>query len=552
MIFMPSITLDKKIFIERLGKEVSDEVLSDRIPMIGTDLEGIDREEISVEIFPNRPDMLSEEGLARAMRYFMGLDKGLKEYKVNKSDYKARIDPSVKDVREYAAVAVVKGLDIDEGFVKRLMQIQEKLHTTHSRNRKSAAIGVHDLAAVRFPITYTTRGDELSFIPLDCDMEMDVKQILSNHDKGKAYAHLVQDGRYPVWLDACGKVISFPPIINGAHTTVSSSTKDLLIDITGTDENVVVQALNIIVTALAEAGGKIYSVDVEGGSYPDLSSGRMDVQIDYINRLLGLELSAEQISEHLSRMGYGSEKISDNTMTVYVPCYRTDILHPIDIAEDVAIAYGYENFESEISDASTIGGEASSSVFISRLSELLCGFGLMECKSYHLTNCRSLFERMEKQVPKEVVKTKNAVNIEFDTLRTSILPGLMKIFSENTHNEYPQDIFEIGSVVRPDKNEETNVDERTNLSAALCGRDANFSQIKAVAESIASNLGIDLVFREHDDSSYIDGRCASIWLGDVMIGELGEIHPQVLNNWSLEMPLAAIELNISAIMERIL
>ncbi len=548
---MPTVNLNKKKVLEYIGKNISDEVLSEKIPMIGTDLEGITADEISVEIFPNRPDMLCEEGFARALKGFLGLEKGLRKYDVNKSDYTATIDSSVVKVREFAVATVIKGLDIDSDFITRLMQVQEKLHTTHSRNRKSAAIGVHDLDTVSFPLRYTTKGKDFKFIPLEGKNEMTIEEILTVHPKGKAYAHLVDKDVYPVWLDAKDKVVSFPPIINGAHTTVTENTKNLLLDVTGTDEKVVLQALNIMVAMLADAGGKIYEVDVSGSKYPIIVPKLMELDISYANRLLGLELDAGSVVDYLLMMGLGAKKLSDSVVEVSIPCYRTDILHPMDLVEDIAIAYGYENFESEMSDATTVGSESQKTVFLRKVSELLVGLSYLECKSFHMTNAKTLFEKMNHEVSKDLVRTANAVNIEYDAMRDRLLSGLMKILSENTHNEYPQNLFEAGTVISHDDSSETNVSENTNIAMVSAGLTSDFSSMKAVIETFALNLDVAIGFEEHEDPSFISGRCAKLILSGVQIGVIGELHPEVLVNWGLDVPVAGAEIELSKVMDAV-
>ncbi|MBW6461616.1 MAG: phenylalanine--tRNA ligase subunit beta [DPANN group archaeon] len=548
---MPTVNLNKKKVLEYIGKNISDEVLSEKIPMIGTDLEEITADEIAVEIFPNRPDMLSEEGFARALKGFLGLEKGLRKYDVNKSDYTATIDSSVSNIREFAVATVIKGLDIDSDFIIRLMQVQEKLHTTHSRNRKSAAIGVHDFDTVSFPIRYTTKGKDFKFIPLEGKSEMTIEEILTVHPKGKAYAHLVDKDLYPVWIDAKDKVVSFPPIINGVHTTVTENTKNILLDITGTDDKVVLQALNIMVSMLSDAGGKIYEVDVSGKKYPCMVPKLMGLDINYANRLLGIELDVESAIDYLLMMGFGVKKVSGSAVEVSVPSFRTDILHPIDLVEDIAIAYGYENFESEMSDATTVGAELSKAVFLRKVSELLVGLSYLECKSFHMTNAKTLFERMNHEVSKDLVRTTNAVNIEYDALRYRLLSGLMKILSENTHNEYPQNLFEAGTVISKDDSSETNVLESTNIAMVSAGLTSDFSSMKAVIETFALNLEVAIGFEEYEDPSFISGRCAKLVLSGLQIGIVGEIHPKVLVNWGLDVPVAAAEIELSKVMDAV-
>ena len=254
-----------------LGKKRSIQELREEIPMLGVDLESIDEEKLIVEIFPNRPDMLSVEGFARALRGKLGIETGLVSPKIESSGITLKVDSSVSAVRPYVTAAVVRGITINDQNLRSLMDLQEKLHITHGRRRRKVAIGVHDLSKVAPPFTYkAVKPESVSFIPLDMSTPMNLKQILSDHPKGRDYAWTLEKAEvYPIILDINGDVLSFPPIINGELTRVTEETKDLFIDVTGTDEKAINLAVNILVHAFADMGGSIYSVDVkaspEGG-----------------------------------------------------------------------------------------------------------------------------------------------------------------------------------------------------------------------------------------------------------------------------------------------
>ncbi len=262
---MPNIELNTPELMEFLGNEFTIDELKDRIPMIGVDMERIDEEKIIVEIFPNRPDMLSVEGFSRALKGFFGIETGIVNYDIPDSGFSVAVDPKVKNIRPYIACAVIKNINFTENSLVSLMNLQEKLHVTHGRNRKKVAIGVHDLSKISSPFTYeTVKFDEIKFVPLEFTEELNLREILEKHKKGVAYAKLftgVED--YPIITDKNNEVLSFPPIINGELTKVTKDTKDLFIEITGTCELAVNQALNIVVYAAADRGGEIMSVDVK-------------------------------------------------------------------------------------------------------------------------------------------------------------------------------------------------------------------------------------------------------------------------------------------------
>ena len=261
---MPTVELDYEDFIRLLSKKYKPEELQESISMFGVDLEKIDEKSIVMEVFPNRPDILSVEGFTREMRAFLGIETGLKNYEVHDSDVEIKVHKSVENVRPYIGGAIIKDVSLDEKFLISIMNLQEKLHITHGRNRKKVAIGVHDFKKLEPPLYYTTyKGDEISFVPLDSTKKMTLEEILKEHPKGIEYSWILKNSsRYPIILDKSGEVVSFPPIINAEKTRVTLNTRDLLIEVTGTDKKAVLQALNIVVTSIAERCGKIYAVNI--------------------------------------------------------------------------------------------------------------------------------------------------------------------------------------------------------------------------------------------------------------------------------------------------
>ncbi len=423
---MPTIRMNKKRFIKLLGKRLDDDELGYYISMIGTDLEEISPEEIIVEVFPNRPDMLSEEGFARAMRYFLGIDDKIKMYKVNESSYHAYVDKDIS--RKFVGCAVVKDVDFDENAFRSLIELQEKLHITHGRKRSIASIGVHNLDVIEFPITYKRVNENFSFIPLGYDKEMTMKEILEKHEKGRQYKHLVKS--YEVWVDNKGDVLAFPPVINAQYTAIDENTQNFFIDVTGTNKRVVEEVLNIVVTHLLELDGETYKVYVNNSPYPILEYRQKTIDIDYVNKLLGLNLSHNYIKDLLLKMGIGFKYKDEKRFNVLIPPYRTDILHDMDIVEDIAISYGYDKFSSTLPNIFTISKVSYKTKFENILRDIFIGLGALEVITYHLSNENILYKNMiiKKYTPIKVI---HPMNEEYDTLRNSIFPLLLDFLSKN-------------------------------------------------------------------------------------------------------------------------
>src|SRR3989344_5625300 len=536
---MPTVNLNRKEVENLVGKKLDLAKLKDRISMLGTDLDDITDDEIIVEIFPNRPDMLSEQGFSRALSSFIGIKPGLRDYKVKKSNDKVIIENSVKEVRPFTACAIVKNLKFDEENIKSIIQIQEKLHIGFGRNRRKAAIGIYPLEKIKFPVKFIALPpEEIKFIPLESLEEMNGKEILEKHPTGKEYAHLLnKNDKYPLFIDANKNILSMPPIINSETVgRITDETTEVFIECSGFDFNILNKCLNIIVTALADMNGEIYSLNLEyeknTETTPNLTPEEMELNLDYVNKMLGLNLKESEIKELLERMGheYRNKKVK-------IPAYRSDILHEIDLIEDIAIAYGYENFKEEIPNVSTIGEESYLTKFKRKIAEALIGLELIECSSFHLSNKTTLNEKM--RTKNKLTMVESAVNADYDTLRNFLLPNLLEILSRNKRYEYPQNIFEMGTVF------DENIKEHESLCIVKSEKDVNFTKIKQVLDVLMSSLDIPYEIEELSYPWFIEGRAGEIIVNNKKIGMLGELNPEVLINWNLEMPASVLELNIN-------
>ena len=393
---MASARFNRKTFEKEIGKITQE--LEQKIALFGTPVENVNDDEIEVDVTPNRPDLLSYQGFKRSFLSFIGKTSGLKNFKIESplKDYKVIIDSSVKDVRPYTVCAIVKGINFTDENIKEVIDIQEKLHTTVGRRRKKLAIGVYPLEKITLPITFKAlEPDKIKFIPLESDRVMNGLEILQRHPTGRDYASLLAGkSKFPIFVDAKGEILSMPPIINSELTgRVTNETKDVFIECSGSDFNSLKKCLNILVTALSDMGGKIYSMELVGAPEkisPNLDSDKMKISIENTNKTLGLNLTEKEIKENLEKMGHNYNK-----GIVEIASYRTDVLHEIDLIEDVAIAYGYDKFEPIIPEISTIGQEDPRETFKRKISDILSGLGYLETSNYHLTTKVDQFTRWE-------------------------------------------------------------------------------------------------------------------------------------------------------------
>lgn len=529
-----------------LGEEIPREVLVERIPMMGADMhdmEGIE-DEMSVEFFPDRPDLFCVEGLARSLRAFLGLEVGMHEYEAEETDIVMNVEDSVLSVRPHIVCAAVFDVEIDDSFIRSLMEVQEKLHTTIGRKRSKVAIGVHDLDKVSPPFRYlAVEPDSLSFIPLGKEEEWDLEEILEKHEKGRDYAHLLR-GRalYPIILDADDEVLSFPPIINGRLTTVTEETKNIFIDVTGTDARAVEGALQILVTALAERGGSIGSVTLTGAydaTHPDLEPSYWEMSISECRRLLSPSLSVEDMVTGLQRMGFDAQPEGD-VMKVLVPSTRLDILHPVDLMEDVAIGHGFEKFGCAHPTSQTIGGLLPSTRISERLRDVMVGLGYTEVNTLMLSSERDEFQLSGLQED-DVVSIKNPITEDHTCLRRNLMPSLLRILRRNKHRDLPQRIFEAGDVL-------VGYGRRRSLAGMNIHSKASFTEIKSTVESLLREMDVPYSIVGSDQGCYVTGRGADIMLDGRRVGSFGELSPQTIVNFGLGYPVAAFELDVAALL----
>ena len=546
---MANIKIPRKKFEREIGK--LDEKMQNNIAMLGTTLESFNDEEIELEIFPNRPDLLSYQGFKRSFLGFLGEKTGIKKYNINKpeKDYTVKLDSSLKNVRPYTACAIVKGLKFDDEKIKEIVDIQEKLHSTIGRKRKKVAIGVYPLEKINLPITFkASEPDKIKFQPLESPREMTGHEILQRHPAGRDYAHLLAGKtKFPIFIDAKKNILSMPPIINSELTgKVTEDTKDIFIEFSGFDLEICKKGLNIMITTLADMGGKVYQMNVIGNKKmitPDLTSEKNKISLENTNKHLGLNLTEKELKQLIEKMGH-----SYNKGIVESPAWRTDILHEVDLIEDVAIAYGYENFKPEIPDISTIGEGDRKENIKKKIAEILSGLGFIELANYHLTNINNQFVKMgipEEKASKFVEVTNSKT--EYTILRKDLTHYLLKILSENIDSEYPQKIFETGRVFEDGE----EIIEKEKLSCAIAP--GNFTELKQVIEYLGRMLNINLTLKENEspEAHFIDGRAAEIHLENKIIGKLGEIHPKILKNWKIKMPVALFEISLEEIFEKI-
>ncbi len=484
---------------------------------------------IIMEFNPDRPDLYSIQGVTRAMRLFTGAEEP-SEDDIRGTHHK--IVSSPPESRPYFLAAIVKGVNAGL-LLEQIIDFQEKLHTTIGRNRKFSAIGLHDLSKVVFPLTYGEVARDHRFRPLGGDSEITLSEFMGNHPKAKEYGELVGE-RIPAITDANGEIISLPPILNSSITEIGKETRDIFVDVTGTNYSVVYKTLMLMITSLSYGDGKMYSVLLNGAPSPSTKRRYISIPTRGLKKVLGYDTGIETIENSLTKMGYliAGEK-------VLVPLYRFDILHDVDVVEDIIKGIGFENVRMSKEEFVNYGKQNALRHLEEKTRVLLLGYGMNEVVNAVLTN--GTFNRMY-GFKDEAVKIQNPLSLEQDHVRTRIAPSLMHTLLNNFRNQYPQRIYEIGTVHRGGK-------EIDALGIAVSHREASFSEIKGLMIGLLEDLDItNYKIDKYELPMFVKGRLASVIVEDTICGFFGEVDPLLLRNIGLKMPVALGELDISEVL----
>jgi len=520
---------------------------------VATPVEPTSVEDLMIELKDgNRPDLWNVEGIARGLRGFLGI--GLSDYGIaGNSGIVIGVDRRLRSIRPFICCSVVKGARLTDTTIRGLMQLQEKLDETYGRRRRRTSIGLYDFDLVKPPLRYgVSRPDGFSFVPLGFTEEMTLHEILDRHPKGLEYGDIIR--RHAVWpllYDSRSNVLSLPPVINSNDLgRITEETGNVLVEVTGTSYETVSNTLNIVTLSLADRGGRIYSAlvkypygDRREVRTPSFRSGAIRTSLGEINGLLGLSLDARRVTALLRRAGFRVMGANHSSLRIEVPFYRIDIMHPVDVIEDIAIAFGVNSIEPRWPPLVTIGTISSQERFERSVRELMIGFGFQEALTYVLTNPDDLFTKMNLEVG-EVVSIANPRIATYTCLRSWLLPSLMGFLSKNTHVSYPQRMFEVGYCVLPDGGQPNRARDSLKLALAIIGPGAGFTEAKSILDSLLLNLGHSNSPEEARHPSFIEGRCSKVVVEGVERGIIGEIHPRVLESFGLGEPAVALELEL--------
>ncbi len=545
---MPVVELNLNRIKKLISGSVTKKRIIDSLPYLGLDIESQDGDKIRIEYSPNRPDYSTDFGIALGLEGLLGIKKGIQKTNIKKhGKFEIKVDPSVSKIRPFVTGIIARNGIIDDETIKQLMNMQEDLHFGIGRKRKKSSIGLHDLDKISFPLNYTTSTRQHSFVPLNSESKNTIDQILSETEVGKNYGWVLGDSKkVPIILDAEEKTVSFPPIINASVTTVTTKTKNILVEVTSLDKDAAEDMLSVVVAILQMAGFEIIQLTVSGkkNCTPKLNSRIIQYDIKLTEQILGLNLTPSAIVSSLKKCRLDAIQ-KGNKIQCTIPRYRFDIFGPMDIVEEIALGYGIENITPKLSPSQTLGEKSLMTKKLELISKTVVGFGFTEVLNSSLTSKKILFDFTNRD-SSQIISVMDSKSQEHTILRDSILPGLVENLSKNIHESYPQRIFETGTVFSKAK----PISEITNLAGVIAYKESNYSEMKAILQSILKiGFKIDIKTKTPKDNvtMFADGRHSDIFVGEELIGTVGEINSDVLDNFKIRTSVVGFEIKLSGL-----
>ncbi|XP_059053514.1 phenylalanine--tRNA ligase beta subunit [Achroia grisella] len=583
---MPTISVKRDLLFEALGRTYTDDEFQDLCFEFGLELDEVTTEKqmlikeqgdqagtgVSEEILyridipANRYDLLCLEGLVEGILVFQN-KKGPAQYKLKKYEdcYSLHLTPATAQIRPYAVAAVLKGITFTKDSYDSFIDLQDKLHQNICRKRTLVAIGTHDLDTIKGPFVYDALPpNQIKFQALNQKKEMtapELMELYSTHAQLKQYLGIIRDSPvYPIIKDKDGIVLSMPPIINGDHSKITLNTKNVFIECTATDLTKAIVVLDTLVCMFSKyctnqyevQQCKVYGPDGTYELYPKLEYREELINVDKANNYIGITAEGDELAELLSRMCLPTQ-LAESVLQVQVPPTRHDIIHACDLYEDIAIAYGYNRIPRRPTLVVTEGSQTPLSKLTEQLRIECAHAGYTEALTFTLCSRDDVSTKLGLKIEDvPAAHISNPKTLEFQVVRTVLLPGLLKTLASNKKMPLPLKLFEISDVVLLDKTAETGARNCRRVCAVHCGRAAGFQFVHGLLDRLMLLLRCNwrstgphgYSLRQTDDPAYFPGRCAEVVMGGEVIGKIGVIHPNVLAAFDLTNPCSAVEINI--------
>jgi phenylalanyl-tRNA synthetase beta chain len=559
---VPTIDIKKRDLDSLIGRKLPLDVLEKKLMLAKAELKEYlaETDDLKVELSDsNRPDLWSAEGVARQIR--MALSGKPETYPFfdhgRKATREIRVGKGMKAVRPYIAACTASGVRMNDDVLAQMIQSQDKLAEIFGRKRTTVSIGIYELDRIMFPVDYRlAEPSSVSFIPLGMEEKLTLAEILERHPKGIAYGGIVKSfPQYPVLTDSMGRALSFPPIINSKEIgEVKSRTRNVLIEVTGTDLRMAVLTLNILAASFYDRGAEIepvlviYPYDTELGkrvAFPADTSGKFKIPLVKFSEGLGEDVTLADVKKYLTSYGH-TVSAARGVISVLAPPYRDDIMHPMDLVEDFAVSRGYESFEPVMPQQSTVGALSRLELLSDTVRGTMVGSGFQEVMSNILCSREELDYAMPEG--ETLVEVENVMSLAYSVLRNRVIPSLLNVETASSKAFYPHRIFEAGEVAVFDSN--VNMGSRTelHLGALITHPTANFSEMHSSLDILLYYLGREYRLEPAEHPLYTPGRCGKIVTDGICLGHIGEVRPEVLERKQITMPCAAFEVSLDDVL----
>ncbi|HEX9020068.1 MAG TPA: phenylalanine--tRNA ligase subunit beta, partial [Nitrospirota bacterium] len=535
---MPTIDIKKRDLDSLIGKKLSLEVLEKKLMLAKAELKEYDAQTdgLKVELSDsNRPDLWSAEGIARQIRIALaGRAEAYPFFKHGRKPMREiRVAKEMEEVRPFIAACTASNVHMNDDVLAQAIQSQDKLSEIFGRKRATVSIGIYELDRILFPVAYRlAEPASVSFMPLGMDERLTLAEILERHPKGIAYGNIVKPfPRYPVLIDSMGRALSFPPIINSREIgEVKPSTRNVLIEVTGTDLRMTALTLNILAAGFYDRGAEIEPILVtypyktglgKRIAFPVDISGTFTVPLARFSAGLGEGVTPADVKKYLSAYGH-SVGTSKGRVSVVVPPYRDDIMHPVDLVEDYAISRGYDSFEPVMPQQPTVGALSPLELLSDTVRGAMIGSGFQEIMSNILCSREELDYAREDG--ERLVEVDNVMSLAYSALRNRLLPSLLTLEAASSKAFYPHRVFEVGEVAVFDASENAGSRTDLNLGALIAHPGANFSEMHSVLDVLFYYLGLKYRLDPAEHPLFLQGRCGRISAADgVDLGFIGEV-----------------------------
>ena len=597
---MPTIIVNRDALFKAIGQSFTDEEFENLCFEFGIELDDVTSEQeimkneqkkedknlstetlYKIEVAANRYDLLCLEGLALALRVFLSKQKMPEIKPLNilpEEERQLIVYDSVNDVRPIGLCAILRDINFTDEMLKSFMDLQDKLHNNICRGRKLVSMGTHDLDTVKGPFSYRALSPEkIHFVPLNREEEVNgdgLMSLLKDDPKLGKYLYLLEGKeKYPVMMDSNGVIMSLPPIINSQHTKMTLNTHNVLLDITGIDLTKCEIVLNTLIAMFSVYCKNPFTVEEikvinqktgEGKIYPDLTPRKFQVDINYLKTITGIyDILPEKITKLLEKMELSAKILNPNEIEVLVPITRSDILHPCDIAEDLAISYGYNNIKKELTTTKTHGVQQPYNKLADLFRDEMAMGGYVEFLTMALLSHKDMFTNLlsEKRDDK-TVQILYSKSKEFEYIRSSLIPGILKSIEGNKANQLPFKIFEISDVVEINQENEVGAVNRRKLCFAYTNTVSAMEIVQGMVDLLMKKIGLGFnsknvekkyYIKKSENKIFFEDRQAEIYiLNDIKVGIYGIVHPKVIKNFGIKNPVTLCEIDLQLIMDLII